>query len=150
MNNRFIKIETTSTTYLYVGCLLHELSWIYRRLNEENNPGGLNEESENATEYVSSQIIADTTQLIEHRHPNQRINNSRSPQLHVTASCPNTINPNHMIENAGAIEENRTVEGGEVVGYIQGYGPVTADPNISAAVIRGKHICITYNNRRHD
>ena len=46
-----------------------------------------------------------------------------------------------MIENAGGIDDTRTVEGGEVVGYIQGYGPVTADPNISAAVIRGKHTC---------
>ena len=54
-----------------------------------------------------------------------------------------------MIENAGSIEDNRTIEGGEVVGYIQGYGPVTADPNISAAVIRGKHICITYKGRKH-
>ena len=41
------------------------------------------------------------------------------------------------MENAGAIEENRVLDGGEVVGYIQGYGPVTADPNISANLIRG-------------
>ena len=51
-----------------------------------------------------------------------------------------TLNADRGSENSGVIEDDRPIEGGEVVGYIQGYGPVTADPNISAAVIKGIHI----------
>ena len=99
---------------------------LYRRLHEEeNNPGyqtpGLNEAgdiSAHATDYVPPQNTVDNPQLVGYRHPSQRINNSRSPQLHVT-----TLNSDHTGENPGAIEDTRAVDGGEVVGYLQGYGP---------------------------
>ena len=63
-------------------------------------------------------------------YPNQRSNNDRSAHLHIT-----TID--QLADRSIGSGDNGAANEGEVVGYIQGYGPVTADPNISAAVIRG-------------
>ena len=65
-------------------------------------------------------------------YPNQRGSNDRSTHLHIT-----TLDIDQIEGQSNDVADNRGVHEAEVVGYIQGYGPVTADPNISAAVIRG-------------
>ena len=66
-------------------------------------------------------------------YPYQRGNNDRSTHLHIT-----TLDIDQAVSQSNDMEDSRNHHEAEVVGYIQGYGPVTADPNISAAVIRGK------------
>ena len=66
-------------------------------------------------------------------YPYQRGNNDRTTHLHIT-----TLDIDQAVSQSNDMEDSRNHHEAEVVGYIQGYGPVTADPNISAAVIRGK------------
>ena len=66
-------------------------------------------------------------------YPYQRGNNDRSTHLHIT-----TLDIDQAVSQSNDMQDRNHHEA-EVVGYIQGYGPVTADPNISAAVIRGKN-----------
>ena len=66
-------------------------------------------------------------------YPYQRGSNDRSTHLHIT-----TLDIDQAVSQSNDMEDGRNHHETEVVGYIQGYGPVTADPNISAAVIRGK------------
>ena len=72
----------------------------------------------------------------QHLHPRNNNNNNRVTQMQVTTLDTD----NHLLDNSVQVEDNtrNPAEGGEVVGYIQGFGPVTAEPNMSAAVIRGK------------
>ena len=117
------------------------MSQFLRRLQDEDREDGhhiarLNDPvdaSARAAEF--SPNIMSTSPLAGYGYPNQRGNNDRSSHLHVT-----TLDIDQIAERSNDLEDNRTVNEGEVVGYIQGYGPVTADPNISAAVIRGKAI----------
>ena len=72
----------------------------------------------------------------QHLHPRNNNNNNRVSQMQVTTLDTD----DHLLDNSVQVEDNtrNPAEGGEVVGYIQGFGPVTAEPNMSAAVIRGK------------
>ena len=74
----------------------------------------------------------------QHLHPRNNNNNNRVSQMQVTTLDTD----DHLLDNSVQVEDNtrNPAEGGEVVGYIQGFGPVTAEPNMSAAVIRGKKL----------
>ena len=120
--------------------LTYYVNIITRPLHEGSTPGyqtpGLNEAEEinnHETEYVPPENIADTTPFVGYLQQNPRTSHNKTSQMTVT-----TPNADNFVENTGTIEENRVVDGGEVVGYIQGYGPVTSDPNMSATLIRGK------------
>ena len=110
-----------------------------RPLHEEGNTGlstaalGDTEEVNNhEAEYISPHNITDTTPIIRYLQ-NSQSNYERASQTTVTA-----LNAEALLENPAALEENRVGDRGEVVGYIQGYGPVTTDPNMSSTVVRGK------------
>ena len=125
---------------------------IFRSLQEEGaHPSNQNphlneitgEISTHATDFNSPQSImteGNRTSIgyRQHLHPRNNNNNNRVSQMQVTTLDTD----DHLLDNSVQVEDNtrNPAEGGEVVGYIQGFGPVTAEPNMSAAVIRGKKL----------